>query len=658
MEDVDDWARSVTTYETLLGYLKEEAKYAETFAARRIGGAEEEMGRERKRMQGQLDALDKVLTRSASERVDLLSEAKRRSADGEARRLQDASNEATKLRERLAELERAALSREELSNDQLGRLKEAFRGDVAALATWVEELRKDSLQANVYARTSTRLLRQQNGLLKKRIGHNALLAKQRQRRLVAWLGWRLVVQQGKALQVTSERRQREVGDRNGMIEHLEGRLGQTRSKYLRQLHSLQLAHESELEAAREEVKQANEAMSRLKTFSAHKLSEMAAQLEKAHEAGTGGQEGGASGDRGESGAAFMPIGGGDELFSRGQWTDSALLGPGMSAAPLSLPVRPLNLQPVHLLSQEKQLTDAAALVQRLERKLRRAAAAEAQLEEHKQLAGTVGELQATHAAQAEQAAKRIAELEAELQRRDAEVSGSHQTGEEAATRQRLEAQAEADAAAALAAGPRALAAARSRRDLTRLRARVAGHALRQWSRGRTAVCVRAWCEFVWRCKAERAAAAAAEAYAAAARVPRATKAPVSAAVHARISPTPDQRRRGRVAAAMARGGRPAYLPASTAAPLPATAAAHRVASTGAIAAAQEISAVRPSRSVAAAVAAEQVGVPYRGQCNPRAASVPPLKTRPNISPTPAARPSTAAAAAAAARVALNARLQS
>ena len=74
----------------------------------------------------------------------------------------------------------------------MAELKSAFRTDVQALARWVEQLRKDALDANVYARSSTRLLRQQNTMLKKRIGHNMLLSRQKQRRLLAWLGWRLV----------------------------------------------------------------------------------------------------------------------------------------------------------------------------------------------------------------------------------------------------------------------------------------------------------------------------------------------------------------------------------------------------------------------------------------------------------------------------------
>ena len=125
-----------------------------------------------------------------------------------------------------------------------------------------------------------------------------------------------------------------------------------------------------------------------------------------------------------------------------------------------------------------------------------AAAAEAQLEEHKQLAATLAELQTSQAAQSEQAARRIAELEAELSRRDAAAAGAaggsaaHAGGSAAhagasaggaeADRLRIEAQAQADATAALAAGPRALQAARARRELTRLRARMASPFLQPW----------------------------------------------------------------------------------------------------------------------------------------------------------------------------------
>ena len=117
-------------------------------------------------------------------------------------------------------------------------------------------------------------------MLKKRIGHNMLITSQKQRRLVAWLGWRLVVQHAKALRASAQTGQAEVDEREVMIEALESRLTDTRGKYLRQLHTLQEAHEAELDAAQEEIHEATEAMARLKTFSAHKLSEMATQLGK------------------------------------------------------------------------------------------------------------------------------------------------------------------------------------------------------------------------------------------------------------------------------------------------------------------------------------------------------------------------------------------
>ena len=729
--DVDDFAKSMKTYESLLGYLKEEERSAQSFIEQWANREQQTRDRERTALKAQLEQLDGALAKTAAQRLDLRAEIRRATSEGEKRRAAEAATEATRLRERLGEAEHAAEGRETLAREQLDGLKAAFRGDVAALSSWVEELRASSLQANVYARTSTRLLRRQNGLLKKRIGHNALLAAQRQRRLIAWLGWRLVVQQSKALSATSARRQREVGDRNGMIEHLEGRLGDTRAKYLRQLHSLQSAHESELEAARDEVAEAHEAMARLKTFSAHKLSEMAAQLERvgvgaaatagggaahANSAGAGGVSSGHGahdgmhgmhGAEGQTTMAASPtappvcqalpptdadgrlashlFGGGagggagggsaaattsvsSELFSRG-WTEGAALtlsGVVTSASSrmrVPLGMQPLDLQPVQLLSQEKQLHEATAYVQKLERRLRRAAAAEAQLAEFKELASTMHELQAAQAAQATAASERIAELEEELRRRDA-LAGGQAGGPDGSTGPdgdplgplRLKAQAEAMAAVALAAGPRALEAARVRRELTRLRARVAGHALRQWSRARTAVCVRAWREFVWRRKAERAATAAHAAHAssAAAVLPH----PMAAAA-GRVAPT--VRRRERVAAALARGGRDADLVAAA----KVGGAVGGASKPGAMAAAHEIGEARRGRSVAAAVAAEQPGVPFRGPAvgaAPVAPIPPPRHGVRSASPVrgralPLGANSAAAAAAARSRVALNARLR-
>ena len=53
------------------------------------------------------------------------------------------------------------------------QVAQAYRGDVKRLADRVEELRKEALHAHVYARSSTRLLRHQNTLLKRSLGSKA-----------------------------------------------------------------------------------------------------------------------------------------------------------------------------------------------------------------------------------------------------------------------------------------------------------------------------------------------------------------------------------------------------------------------------------------------------------------------------------------------------
>ena len=285
--NIDEWARATKGYEALVNYLHEEKGYAESFVGRQLELARDQFESERGRTRKQLDQLEGALAKAGGERLDLQGMVKTSMADAEARRIKEAEMEATILRERLYEAGVAARSREAVATEQLAELKTAFRSDVAALAQWVEQLRGETLKANVYARSSTRLLRQQNVMLKKRLGHNAHVAKQKQRRLIAWLGWRLVVQQSKAIKSADERRHVEVGERESMLDTIEARLGQTRQKYIRQLHTLQTAHEAELEAAEEELRESQEAMSRLKTFSAHKLSEMADQLEAAKLAANG-----------------------------------------------------------------------------------------------------------------------------------------------------------------------------------------------------------------------------------------------------------------------------------------------------------------------------------------------------------------------------------
>ena len=147
--------------------------------------------------------------------------------------------------------------------DQTDKLKEAFRADVLRLAEKVEELRHESLKANVYARTSTRLLREQNALLKQRVAHNALLAAQRQCRLRAWVGWKLVVHSGRARMESSEQQLRDVNDRDSMISHLEDRLAESRSQHVRQLRVLQETHESDRAALQGDLEEARGAIARL-----------------------------------------------------------------------------------------------------------------------------------------------------------------------------------------------------------------------------------------------------------------------------------------------------------------------------------------------------------------------------------------------------------
>ena len=211
---------------------------------------------------------------------------------------------------------------------QLELLKEAFRQDVHQLAARVEELRQEALHANVYAKASTKLLGEQNQLLKERLGHNAMVAAQRQRRLRAWIGWKLAVVQGRSRLEASEHRQMEMADRESMIGHLEEKLRDARaastyihayihahihtymhtymhayiqvcihayighleeklrdgrSKHSQQLRSLQETHVAEMLERRSELEAAHESLARLKTFSAHKLREMAEQVERAQQ---------------------------------------------------------------------------------------------------------------------------------------------------------------------------------------------------------------------------------------------------------------------------------------------------------------------------------------------------------------------------------------
>ena len=465
--DVDDWTRSTKTYEELRKYLREEEQYARDFAERQSKLDREELDAERKKMQGHIDTLDSALEKAGEERMELDKEARQKEKDGNERKVKEAEQQIAILREQLAEADSKEKKREELAGDQLRELKKAFVGDVQSLAGFVEQLRTDALQANVYARSSTRLLRQQNSMLKKRIGHNMLITSQKQRRLVAWLGWRLVVQHAKALRASAQTGQAEVDEREVMIEALESRLTDTRGKYLRQLHTLQEAHEAELDAAQEEIHEATEAMARLKTFSAHKLSEMATQLEHAQLAAM---------------AAGPPIqrflGGEDEPQDGG--------GVAVDGSPAA------DNDYHHESVSQRAAQDK--YVRKLERKVKKAEATELELNEFKQVLASMREMQGVQEAQQREASRRVAELEGELEGKVTELLAVKEEGKAAAATEHVRTQAAVDAAVALADGPRATEAAKLRVLLVRTRAKVAAFAIRYWARGKARLILTAWRE--------------------------------------------------------------------------------------------------------------------------------------------------------------------
>ena len=601
--------------------MREEERYAKAFRERQLSAGDSGLEEQRTAMQRRLAESETALQRAAAARADIDERLKASRAEGEARRFQEVANEVALLQEKLVEAEAATVSKEAWARTQLTALKVAFRADVSALGGWVETLRTDALRANVYARSSTRLLRQQNLLLKKRLGHNAMVALQRQRRLVAWLGWRMVVMHGRALHANSERRQREVADRDGIIDHLQARAGESHSKHARQQRLLREAHEAELLAVRDEVAEAHEALARLRTFSAHKLREMSDELERvragqgvapgahapphapphAHQAPTaaagpsgplrshasseplfgavgnksaashprplpneGWLEAGATGATGATGASGSVVGEGATapgvLFERGgesaDGEEPSRADGSYTRGRHGMDIRApraaarctagLDLAPALQLSHERQLADAVAHTHKLERKLRRAqqelallsqahcaigapatapatastcASANVQgggAQDGGLLPGTAGEV--TDAAGAQDggqaqldplraARQRIEALEAELRQRDQETAVVLvETPRGAARRQQL--LAEHDAALALQDGPFQRECDRLRHELRACRARSLSAAIRQWWISRAQLCVRAWREYVWRCKAERASAAA------------------------------------------------------------------------------------------------------------------------------------------------------
>uniref|UniRef100_A0A7S2BBT8 Uncharacterized protein n=1 Tax=Haptolina brevifila TaxID=156173 RepID=A0A7S2BBT8_9EUKA len=331
-----------------------------------------------------------------------------------------------------------------------------------------------------------------------------MLAVQRQRRMIAWLGWKTIVLQGRASADGTEQRQREVHDRNTMISHLEGRLKEARSRHGQQLQSLRETHEAELQAMRADLEDAHDSLSRLKTFSAHKLREMAGLLERAQQ-GQAHAHAHAQAQGQAQGMGQEQVHGQEQ--GQAQALEALLTPPAInqslsqagtgtlqgSAGSLREALR-LDLSQVRLLSYEKQLAEAAAQVRRLERKLR-----------HAETAKLADESQAAEHAEA---VRRVEALEAKLQAQESGMAQARKQALQEASAQVLRAHAQAAASSAIADAPRALEALRIRRQVISLRGRMAVWAIRQWSYARAGVCLHAWQAFTWRCKADRVAAAA------------------------------------------------------------------------------------------------------------------------------------------------------
>ena len=103
--DVDDWAKSSTTYDQLLGYLQEEKRHALAFTRHGLEHAHQQLTAERKQMQSQIEAVEAKLSAAAADRSDVGAAVRTLAADGEARRVQQAALEVRGLKERLAETE-------------------------------------------------------------------------------------------------------------------------------------------------------------------------------------------------------------------------------------------------------------------------------------------------------------------------------------------------------------------------------------------------------------------------------------------------------------------------------------------------------------------------------------------------------------------------
>jgi len=159
--DVDEWTTVDGTCERLKAYLHDEVRQAELLRKRRIELYEHELAAERQACGEKLFALEQRLVAVAAERTDLQTAIRRTAVEVDARQAAQHQVDLNALREQLAQCERAVGAKDNWMCERVLALQAAFRGDVHALATTVESLRNEALQANVYARASTRLLREQ-----------------------------------------------------------------------------------------------------------------------------------------------------------------------------------------------------------------------------------------------------------------------------------------------------------------------------------------------------------------------------------------------------------------------------------------------------------------------------------------------------------------
>ena len=303
-------------------------------------------------------------------------------------------------------------------------------------------------------------LREQVHVLKHRLAHNAVLGAQRQRRLLAFVGWKLAVHSANALVANSAAQRGQLEEREAMLGTLEARLAEARATHGRQLRSIQGAHAAELEAAHADLIEAQEALERLKTFSALKLREMADELERTQQQLREQQQGHLQ-------LESKPMG--PDGFGDG-WDGGAPIGrvalgargPNVSGDPkANQPATALRLemQSLNLVSYEAQLEEGAAKVHRLERKLRHVEAARAELAEYKRAHEGIERLRAEQHAEA---TRRVEALELLLANREEQANAAFAKRELEASAWRLKAEAKATAAEVLATAPLVLQRTRLR----------------------------------------------------------------------------------------------------------------------------------------------------------------------------------------------------